>query len=409
MRKYKLIKTYPGSPQGGTIVKKDDLGQYVAEGPLLILDKIEVEGYPSFWELTEDSLSRAETIKLSHKEEPNYLITAFRETKDLFGERKIASLGKNGLYGGWHTLEGMLKNPPCVESNDFEIYSVKNSKGEEFTIGDKVTDKVECFIIKSFDLNEAYIDGCFARGKGDGRMVGCSIKLLEKVKTPIYTTTDGVDIYKGDEHNGLYLLNKDLTLPQDPSARVVYSFNSQDAEVCNRYLTFTSEENRDKYIKENTRKPIFVSADGKDMYEGDMVYMAILQSKTIVPYHAGKDSTEGGIRFSSHEAASEYLKKLNPIFTSADGKDMYEGDTVWHFTDELDFQLSSSIVRERNIYGKIRFSTEEKAKEYIEFNKPKYSLADIENCYPHANITGNRIKDIPVVAALFSNLKKLGK
>lgn len=109
-------------------------------------------------------------------------------------------------------------------------------------------------------------------------------------KPKIYTTTDGVDMFEKN-FTVLYLLSKELTIPSQ-NIVVVHSFSKQDKEVADRYLTFTSEENRSKYVDENN---------------------------------------------------------------------------------------------------------------------PKYSLADIENCYPHANVTGNRIKDIPVVAALFSNLKKLGK
>ncbi|MEW3617901.1 hypothetical protein, partial [Pseudomonas aeruginosa] len=65
------------------------------------------------------------------------------------------------------------------------------------------------------------------------------------------------------------------------------------------------------------------------------------------------------------------------------------------------------------IFGKeaclIRFSTKQLAQEYIDQNKPKYSLNDIEKCYPSPTGFENRIKDIPLVATLFSNLKRLGK
>lgn len=109
-------------------------------------------------------------------------------------------------------------------------------------------------------------------------------------KSPIYITTDGVEMFEKN-FTVLYLLSKELTIPSQNIA-VIHNFSKQDKEVADRYLTFTSEKNRFNYIEDNS---------------------------------------------------------------------------------------------------------------------PKYSLNDIENCYPHANVTGNRIKDIPVVATLFSNLKKLGK
>lgn len=83
MKKYKLIKAYPNSPNEGTIVRQDNLGQYVADKPLAIFEKVEVEGYPSFWEeICVECLQSKPTCAIikkcgKFKEEPNYLITAF--------------------------------------------------------------------------------------------------------------------------------------------------------------------------------------------------------------------------------------------------------------------------------------------------------------------------------------------
>lgn len=300
------------------------------------------------WELVESSLSRADTIKLSHKEEPNYLITAFR-AKDgsvVFITKKMS---EEPMYGGGIKQKDFLKGENSLEDGQWEIFKVKNSLGEEFTIGDKVTDKVECFIIESFDLNEAYIDGCFARGKGDGRLVGCSIWLLEKVKKqPIYTTTDGVEVMKGDNIR-LFLLNSDLN-KETTTDVYVSRFTELDADVASRFLTFTSEENRDKYIKENSKKPVFVSADGKEMFEGYRYY---------VPQIDLSDKLTG-----------TYLE-----FTT-------DTRTVSH--------------------GPKKFSTKSAAQEYIDNNKPRFSLADIKKV--HDDIYG-----IGDVYGVVSALKKLGK
>jgi hypothetical protein len=281
--------------------------------------------------------------ELNVKEEPNYLITAFR----LISDGEIVKIGSDGKYGYWFTLKDMLSSPPCVESGDFEIYSVKNSKGE-FTLGEKVISCKDKFTISKFEICG---DGIIVHFKEINEYDG--LELISKIKQPIYTTTDGVDIWEGYSVT-LYLLNKDL-VPCIRNTVNIFNFNKQDKEVADRYLTFTSEENRDKYIKEYTRKPIFTSVDGVEIYD------------------------------ENHDVYSVISIERN------------------HFTKSKAYETFCK----NNSYK--HFSTKEARQEYIDKNKPKYSLADIENCYPKPDGFENRIKDIPLAATLFSNLKKLGK
>ncbi len=339
MKKYKLIKEYPGSPKLGDIARDEKICYvYGIENRCLGLTDYDFERNTEFWEEV--------------KEEPNYLITAFKylplhqlckhdtQLKDsyCFGD------GKAPFYSSEQLLS----------DKKFELFSIKNEFGKEFCIGDKVRGDNEEFTIESFQLGCHILGGCYACGTNKLGKCKVSIKLINIVKTPLYTTTDGAEIMEGDRLT-LYIALKDFHIPTSIKASKVdiyNGFSKSDAEVADRYLTFISEENRDKYIKENQRKPVLVAADGKEIFEGD---------------------------------------------------------TIYHFYKPFEYMMHKSIARHNTIYGDIIFYTEEKAKEYIDNNKPKYSLADIENCYPHANITGNRIKDIPVVATLFSNLKKLGK
>lgn len=72
--------------------------------------------------------------------------------------------------------------------------------------------------------------------------------------------------------------------------------------------------------------------------------------------------------------------KKEPIFTTEDGKDIFEGDEYW-CVHSYDFFLRDYIA-ETGIYNKNykRFSTKEAAEEYIRNNKPMYTLKDIEKC-----------------------------
>ena len=53
MKRYKLIKTYPGSVPIGTVAVENLPGKYVAQG-LVMFDAGEIENYPEYWEKVKD-------------------------------------------------------------------------------------------------------------------------------------------------------------------------------------------------------------------------------------------------------------------------------------------------------------------------------------------------------------------
>lgn len=280
------------------------------------------------------------------KEEPNYLITAFREVGNPFGDEKLAKIGSDGKYADWFTCEQMLYNHPCVEDGSFEIYSVKNSKGEEFTIGEKVKTVKDVFTISKFEICG---DGIMVRFKETLEHDG--LELISKVKTPIYTTTDGVDIFEGDKIT-LILIDKN-NFARVNNGVYIKNFIKEEIEICNRYLTFTSEENRDKYIKENTKKPIFVSADNVEFYDNDTDYSLF-----------------------------SVLPKAN-----------------WQ---ENRYRLNDIVKWPKKEW--LHFHTKEARQEYIDTNKPRFSLADVEIAYKKL-----MYHDFPDSKSIISELKKLGK
>lgn len=75
------------------------------------------------------------------------------------------------------------------------------------------------------------------------------------------------------------------------------------------------------------------------------------------------------------------VKERVPLFTTEDGKDIFEDDTYWTM-DASDFNFwYSGAAAECYDSGKDKgvkyFSTEDKAKEYIKWNKELFSLAQI--------------------------------
>lgn len=76
---------------------------------------------------------------------------------------------------------------------------------------------------------------------------------------------------------------------------------------------------------------------------------------------------------------SELKKAKQSLFKTEDGKDVYEGDTVY-IAMVADGSVSNFRMKEsdRGFWEDAKmFSTEEAAKEYIVMNKPRLSLSDI--------------------------------
>jgi hypothetical protein len=83
-------------------------------------------------------------------------------------------------------------------------------------------------------------------------------------------------------------------------------------------------------------------------------------------------------------------EKKPVLFTTEDGKDVYEDDKVWYVNGILkvyshDFIVSHPSTREKDLthYPDIYkyFSSEEAANEYVKYNRKDYSLNDIKNAW----------------------------
>jgi hypothetical protein len=394
MKKYKLIKEYPDSLKKGTIVSKDQLGNYITEKPLFIIESIVVENYPEFWEevielVTEvkrnrdgvtfkigekvksvddiltikyfthdgtfvhfkevdehdatDNLVKIEeegfTIKkmieldkkhVPHlmKEEPNYIITAFRSI--IFPDA-IWSITKNDAYMRDGCTEWSLKS--MIVDEAMEIYSVKNKNGEEFTIGEEVGVKINqpysIQTIKSFKIINDTMTVETDKGMG-------SINLLRKfTKTPdiitsfnlgepLFTTVDGLKIYRGQDVT-LYIIDGEGYKTVD-----VENFNEEDAKVAERYKCFANKMFLAEQIEQNKIKPILITNDGKRIYEESEKIYAVLAkanwAQEKIPACNATYRNEDWKYFSTSEARINYIKQNKPTISIADIEKAYTWD-----------------------------------------------------------------------------------
>lgn len=149
MKKYKLIKKYPGSPELGTEATIETHGGFILN-------------QPEFWE------------KVVEKD---YEILSLIEDKFIYLCDKYS---KDYIHQLFNTI-------------GVNIHSVKRlSDGEIFTIGDYVE------IIKS-------TNPCCEKGTiEDFNFWLYNINNLKKVKQKLFTTEDGVDIYEDDYSYGVH-------------------------------------------------------------------------------------------------------------------------------------------------------------------------------------------------------------
>lgn len=218
MIKYKLIKTYPGSLPLGTI------------------SKIDYSRYPKNWE----AFIENDSIILSFIYKGGDIVT-LRETGVY-----IIDSAEDSEFPGF-TLEEQKK--------DFcKIYSVKRlSDGEVFTLGDTIhkVSNSNIFTIESFNVGSK--GETYSSCRGDSYSPSIAIKDFQKLRKPLFTTEDGVDIIS--ECKSYYLVFKDFT--------IVYcsSFSKKDLE----YKTFSTQEVAKDYVKMN--KPEFSRKQVIEMLE----------------------------------------------------------------------------------------------------------------------------------------------
>jgi hypothetical protein len=233
MKKYKLVKEQQESPNGFK------LNDYVLSDPFhQPLSIFKVEGYPEFWELVESNLSRADTItarkisNLNVKEESNYLITAFRCTTTGI----VYKIREDGLFYRY----GIIIGDPLLDRT-IKIYSVKNSKGEEFTVGEYYrVEYTKLDKISKFDV----IDNKIIAYTG---LLYCDIELLMYLRCPILTTHDGIEFYKGDEVYGVAIQasGNDMLIKE----KLTFDFRDRSNRIW-----FYSKEKAQEYIDWNKPK-----------------------------------------------------------------------------------------------------------------------------------------------------------
>lgn len=186
-KRYILRKWYPSLPKErdlspqhiNTAYQKGENGDYYmhTKTGFHSIPKKEVENNPEFWEKVEKDY---EILSFHKKGHPHL---AMKGTKDRFDIR----------YEMYRPTEEEL-----IEKG-WQIHAVKKlSDGEVFTVGDRIYfDNVSPFKINEIEQHGKRI---VFYSNGVPRVPNCYIENAIKVKQPLFTTEDGVDIFEGDSY-----------------------------------------------------------------------------------------------------------------------------------------------------------------------------------------------------------------
>lgn len=218
---YKLIKCYPGYDLLGTIVSSENKN-FEWQGTFYY-DK-----YPEHWE---------RVIK------KNYEILKLSLQRSI--KPDIIDVSDSGI-------EYILSLLKC---NGNKIHSIKRkSDNVIFTIGDKINrgSYKDIDVIRGFNLVDdlclAFISDEIDKGYKDGK--GVNISVIEHTKNVLFTTEDGVDIYKGK----YYIVKDKQDLDDKPFIcyKVSITDDNRNLELNDKNVhRFSTKEKAEEYVLMN--------------------------------------------------------------------------------------------------------------------------------------------------------------
>jgi len=171
-----------------------------------------------------DSLTKDEKQQPSWKDQ----IIAFR------GRNSGHIFLRNRL---WVDSIGTIMNFDYLLEHE-EIFTVKNSAGIEFSVGDEVSDRFSSFVIEKF---ESRGDVIVATGRGGSIIIDYANKV--KPKEVLFTTQDGFGI---NQPQTLYYIDHLNDV-------VCFSFMVGDESWLSQYKVFKEKANAERFIDENEK------------------------------------------------------------------------------------------------------------------------------------------------------------
>jgi hypothetical protein len=302
MKTFKLKQKYPSLPSDwevGMEVGQGDRGIYGDYSPIhgkysnRYINMADVEANPEFWE----ELIEKDYDVLSYSVYNTELVTK-RENGNYLGEKYELTYTNKGAT--WEEVLGFW------DESIHKIHSVKYlPTGEVFTIGDKVTfyNRSTISTIKKFGLT--YRRGCIVYR--DNSECCWLLKNICKVKSILFQSFDGKDIYVGDV---FYYIG-------DADNICETSCLFKGDEDFSKFKTFAKRENAEEYIK--TYKN-YKTADGQQIVEGQTFYVYDDKNFKYIKTSFGNFTADkwAGKRFKTKKEVEELIRLNKKRFSLAD-------------------------------------------------------------------------------------------
>jgi hypothetical protein len=258
MKKYRLIREYPDSPEVDTEIIKSD----ISNSSLGSYDTYMIKGekwfklsnpqdYPEFWEPVVEKNYEILSFKVSN----GYLYNKINNSDDYLLEENVCD-------GETNTYNNMINNI------NYKIHSIKRlSDSEIFTIEDKIDCKGWFGNIVKFEISNNELKIFQQQHVDSSSYTPLLIQELNKVKKPLFTTKDGVDIFEINKDWGVALKDgEESTITSD------YNWKAFDLELwneksynCEYWKLFSTKEKAEEYILMN--KPCLSFNDIKTIFK----------------------------------------------------------------------------------------------------------------------------------------------
>jgi hypothetical protein len=220
---------------------------------------------------TDEDISRGILKKrfeiIEEKSEKDFEILSFRSNRtiNMIPEYTILEKEKDGVFRNHKSciLTISASEDELLKNYDYNIYSVRRlSDGEIFTLGDKVkqknVDHNNVFNIRKFEM-DANKEHLLVISNG-----GIRLHKIEHYKPILFTTKDGVNIFKGNEYWFVVESNSPYLNNYIPIKDVCDWDNAKKTPL--GYVQFSTKEKAEEYILWN--KPCLSLNDVASIYPG---------------------------------------------------------------------------------------------------------------------------------------------
>lgn len=270
MKQYKLIKTYPNSPELGTIVTYyANWHMYGITNECIFKAKI-IENSPEFWQ----KVIQKDYEILSFTDKPNTGRIYRKYTSNLFYSDDSAKL--------WSESD-------LLKDEDVKIHSVKRLfDGEIFTIGDKLNDK----------------------------------SFTENARHPLSKT----DIWDN-------IITKIAIVKNSDSEVAGYSYTNMNGQLMFSASNKWKNLNVSLKDAIKAKKPLFITEDGKEIFEYQEYWFITTLDWKLKSHTMGISDRHypplGNKQFSTKEAAWEYILMNKPVLSLNDVRNAMKTPLSW--------------------------------------------------------------------------------